>query len=98
MPGNNENLNPNSPLGDGGINVLMTGAGAPGAAGILKCLQLILFSWQPTFRFLTVSAIIKFSLLFCPFRTLAPLIRIQNLYLQRCTTLELLTSFSPKNL
>ena len=40
MPGNNESFDPSSPLGDGGINILMTGAGAPGAAGILKCLQL----------------------------------------------------------
>jgi carbamoyl-phosphate synthase large subunit len=28
-----------SPLEDRGINILMTGGGAPGAAGILKCLQ-----------------------------------------------------------
>lgn len=40
MPDNNESLNPSAPLVDGGINVLMTGAGAPGAAGILKCLKL----------------------------------------------------------
>ena len=51
MPGNNENLNPNSPLGDGGINVLMTGAGAPGAAGILKCLQL-----DPGIKVITADA------------------------------------------
>lgn len=34
-----ENTGLNSPLGDGGINILMTGGGAPGAAGIIKCLQ-----------------------------------------------------------
>jgi carbamoyl-phosphate synthase large subunit len=35
-----ENADLSSPFsGAGGINVLMTGAGAPGAAGILKCLQ-----------------------------------------------------------
>ncbi|MBL7739981.1 MAG: ATP-grasp domain-containing protein [Chitinophagaceae bacterium] len=31
-------MNLNSPLGARGINILMTGAGAPGAAGILQCL------------------------------------------------------------
>jgi len=31
-------INLGAPLGDRGINILMTGAGAPGAAGILKCL------------------------------------------------------------
>ena len=36
MPDNSESLNTRLPLGDGGINILMTGAGAPGAAGILK--------------------------------------------------------------
>ena len=41
MPVSNESLDPSPPLGDGGINILMTGAGAPGAAGILKCLQLV---------------------------------------------------------
>jgi carbamoyl-phosphate synthase large subunit len=39
MATNKENTNPGSPLGDKGINILMTGAGAPGAAGILKCLE-----------------------------------------------------------
>ena len=36
-----ENSKVSSPFNEGGaVNVLMTGAGAPGAAGILKCLQL----------------------------------------------------------
>lgn len=41
MPKKNESTDLNSPLRDRGINILMTGGGAPGAAGILKCLQQI---------------------------------------------------------
>jgi carbamoyl-phosphate synthase large subunit len=42
MAADNENPDISSPFREtGGINVLMTGAGAPGAAGILKCLQLV---------------------------------------------------------
>ena len=39
MTNKKQNTGLNSPSGDGGINILMTGGGAPGAAGILKCLQ-----------------------------------------------------------
>jgi len=40
MVANKENSDLSSPFrGTGGFNVLMTGAGAPGAAGILKCLH-----------------------------------------------------------
>ena len=34
-----ENIDLNFPLGDRSINILMTGGGAPGAAGILHCLK-----------------------------------------------------------
>ena len=34
-----ENIDLSLPLGDRGINILMTGGGAPGAAGILHCLK-----------------------------------------------------------
>lgn len=34
-----KNIDLTPPLGDKGINILMTGGGAPGAAGILKCLR-----------------------------------------------------------
>ncbi len=37
MQNNKEIIDLSTPLRDRGINVLMTGAGAPGAAGILKC-------------------------------------------------------------
>ncbi|MDP4264382.1 MAG: ATP-grasp domain-containing protein [Bacteroidota bacterium] len=39
MAAKKEIINLSSPLGDRGINILMTGAGAPGAAGILQCLR-----------------------------------------------------------
>lgn len=38
MPINKDSANLSTPSGDRGINILMTGAGAPGAAGIMKCL------------------------------------------------------------
>jgi len=38
MPGSNDRNSTGSPSGDRGIHLLMTGAGAPGAAGILQCL------------------------------------------------------------
>jgi len=40
MASKKENTYLSSPLGDRGFNILMTGGGAPGAAGILKCLRL----------------------------------------------------------
>src|SRR5262245_27812869 len=41
MGAGRDNPDLSSPFrGTGGINVLMTGAGAPGAAGILRCLHL----------------------------------------------------------
>jgi len=47
-----ENFEASSPFrGPGGINVLMTGAGAPGAAGILKCLQT-----NPDFKVIAADA------------------------------------------
>jgi carbamoyl-phosphate synthase large subunit len=47
-----ESTNPGSRFrGTAGINVLMTGAGAPGAAGILKCLQ-----FNPNFEIVMADA------------------------------------------
>jgi carbamoyl-phosphate synthase large subunit len=46
-----ESTNLSSPLGDRGINILMTGAGAPGAAGILHCL-----SQHPSFHVIVADA------------------------------------------
>ena len=39
MATNSESTGLSSPLGDRGINILMTGGGAPGAPGIIKCLS-----------------------------------------------------------
>jgi carbamoyl-phosphate synthase large subunit len=52
MAADRENPDISSPFrGTGGINVLMTGAGAPGAAGILTCLQL-----NPDIKVITADA------------------------------------------
>lgn len=46
-----ENVNPDSPPGKGSINILMTGGGAPGAAGIINCLHK-----EPSFHITVVDA------------------------------------------
>jgi carbamoyl-phosphate synthase large subunit len=52
MPTKNENTNLGSPFrGTGGINILMTGGGAPGAAGIIHCL-----SQHPSFHIIAADA------------------------------------------
>ena len=51
MTNKNENTGLSSPLGDRGINILMTGAGAPGAAGIINCLN-----QEPSFHIVTADA------------------------------------------
>src|ERR1043166_539925 len=39
VPDKKENSNLDPPLRDRGINILLTGGGGPGAAGILNCLK-----------------------------------------------------------
>jgi carbamoyl-phosphate synthase large subunit len=51
MAKNKESIGISSALGDKGINILMTGAGAPGAAGILKCL-----AQEPSVNVMAVDA------------------------------------------